>query len=75
MARGGYLPLATSTSVNTWYSYFTIIRLARIGSESVAHEADYRDKTSCAGLKLDFNPFFAPKTLQVWWALFASSGL
>ena len=61
MARGGYLPLATSTLVNTCYIHFTIIRLARIGSESVTHEADYRDKTSCAGLKLDFNPFLPPK--------------
>ena len=26
-------------------------------------------------LKLDFNPFFADKALQIWWALFATIGL
>ena len=65
----------------------TIIPLALMAYESIAHSAfglvgyltswskKYRDVTFFCKLKLDINPFFTAKTLQIWRALFATSGL
>jgi len=74
---------------DTIYRYLAIIPRARMGYESIAHEGERNNcfsKIKLVGqknietkhlsqVKARYESFFTAKTLQIWRALFATSGL